>query len=149
MEKVIIVTQMLIRKPAKEVFEAFIDPAITTKFWFTKSSGKLEEGQTITWQWEMYNVATDVLVKEIIPHQKISMQWGKPATTVDYEFTAVDQHSTYVEIKNYGFDLDADEMIKAVMDNTGGFTTVLDGAKAYLEHGLQLNLVADKFPHKG
>gem|GEM_PF-6143995 len=28
-----------------------------------------------------------------------------------------------------------------------GFTTVLDGLKAYLEHNLQLNLIADKFPH--
>lgn len=30
-------TGMLIRKPVAEVFEAFIDPNITTKFWFTRS----------------------------------------------------------------------------------------------------------------
>jgi len=30
--------EMLIRKPVEEVFEAFIDPAITSKFWFTKGS---------------------------------------------------------------------------------------------------------------
>ncbi len=148
MEKVVIVTQMLIRKPAKEVFEAFIDPDITTKFWFTKSSGKLEEGKTVTWEWEMYNVSNEVSVKEIIADKKIATQWGQPATNVDYEFTAVSADSTYVEIKSYGFNLDTDELIKAVMDNTGGFTTVLDGAKAYLEHGIQLNLVGDKFPHR-
>jgi len=34
------------------------------------------------------------------------------------------------------------------MNNTGGFTTVLDGLKAYLEHHIKLNLVADKFPGK-
>jgi len=28
--------EMLIRKPLDEVFEAFVDPTITTKFWFTK-----------------------------------------------------------------------------------------------------------------
>jgi len=39
--------QMLIRKPVAEVFEAFVDPAITTKFWFTESSGRLEPGKTI------------------------------------------------------------------------------------------------------
>jgi uncharacterized protein YndB with AHSA1/START domain len=33
--------QMLIRKPAETVFQAFIDPKITTNFWFTKSSGLL------------------------------------------------------------------------------------------------------------
>ncbi|WP_199136621.1 SRPBCC family protein [Pedobacter sp. ASV12] len=148
MEKVVIIAQMLIRKPAREVLEAFIDPAITTKFWFTKSSGKLEEGKTVTWEWEMYNVSNEVSVKEIIVDKKIATQWGQPATNVDYEFTAVSADSTYVEIKSYGFNLDTDELIKAVMDNTGGFTTVLDGAKAYLEHGIQLNLVGDKFPHR-
>ena len=33
---------MLIRRPPEDVFEAFADPAITTRFWFTKSSGRLE-----------------------------------------------------------------------------------------------------------
>lgn len=36
--------QMLIRKPVAEVFEAFIDPAITKYFWFTKGSNRLEKG---------------------------------------------------------------------------------------------------------
>ena len=34
-------TQMLIRNPISIVFQSFIDPAITTKFWFTKSSVQL------------------------------------------------------------------------------------------------------------
>jgi uncharacterized damage-inducible protein DinB len=33
--------EMLIRKPVAEVFEAFVNPAVTTKFWFTKSIGDL------------------------------------------------------------------------------------------------------------
>jgi hypothetical protein len=33
-----------------------------------------------------------------------------------------------------------------VTGSTEGFTLVLAGAKAYLEHGLQLKLVADRFP---
>lgn len=45
--------QMLIRKPVSTVFQAFLDPTITTNFWFTKSSGKLEVGKTVTWEWEM------------------------------------------------------------------------------------------------
>jgi len=40
---------MMIRKPVATVFQAFIDPSVTTRFWFTKSSGKLEAGKTITW----------------------------------------------------------------------------------------------------
>ncbi|WP_449398004.1 hypothetical protein [Chryseobacterium wanjuense] len=41
--------QMLIRKPVEDVFNAFINPEVTTNFWFTKSTGKLEEGKTVTW----------------------------------------------------------------------------------------------------
>src|SRR5690242_3113948 len=123
-------TQMLIRKPAAAVFQAFLDPTITTNFWFTQSSGPLEIGKTITWEWEMYGVSTKVLVKDIIPNKKISIEWGEPATNVDFEFTALTQETTYVVIKNYGFRETGDELISVIKDSTGGFTTVLDGLKA-------------------
>lgn len=139
--------QMMIRKPASEVFQAFIDPAITTKFWFTKSSGRLEVGKTITWEWEMYNASGDVKVNEIVQDKKISFEWDDPATTVDFEFTALTDKTTYVVIKNYGFSQTGDDLIVAINNNTGGFTTVLDGLKAYLEYGIELNLVKDKFPN--
>ncbi|SEL79659.1 SRPBCC family protein [Parapedobacter koreensis] len=138
--------QMMIRKPLETVFQAFIDPDVTTRFWFTKSSGKLEVGKTITWVWEMYNVSDDVTVKEIIPAKKISIEWDNPATTVDFEFTAVTDENTYVVIRNYGFQQTGDDLIRTIKDNTGGFTTVLDGLKAWLEFGIELNLVRDKFP---
>ena len=142
----IVETQMMIRKPISTVFHAFIDPAITTKFWFTRSSGLLEEGKTITWEWEMYGVSAHVVVKEIIPNQKIATVWGDPAVAVDYEFTSLGEDKTYVVIRSYGFPQTGNELMEVVKDNTGGFTTVLDGLKAYLEHNLQLNLVGDKFP---
>lgn len=138
--------QMLIRKPVSEVFQAIIDPTITTNFWFTKSSGQLEVGKTVNWEWEMYGISTNVLTKEIIPNKLISTEWGDPARTVDYEFTALTDETTYVVIKNYGFTEMGDDLIRAVQDNTGGFTTVLDGMKAYLEHHIKLNLIADKYP---
>src|SRR5579871_2928990 len=37
--------EMLIRRPVAEVFEAFINPEITTKSWFTHSSGKKERSK--------------------------------------------------------------------------------------------------------
>ncbi|SHG34344.1 Uncharacterized conserved protein YndB, AHSA1/START domain [Chryseobacterium oranimense] len=139
--------QMLIRKPVEDVFEAFINPEITTKFWFTKSTGKLEKGKTITWEWEMYNVKSDVFVHEIIPNRLIKTEWGDPAVNADYEFTAMEK-GTLVIIKSYGFSQTGEDLLKIINDNTGGFTTVLDGCKAYLEHGIKLNLIEDKFPAK-
>jgi uncharacterized protein YndB with AHSA1/START domain len=49
--------QMLIRRPVATVFDAFVDPAVTTKFWFTKSSGRLEPGKDLRWDWEMYGAS--------------------------------------------------------------------------------------------
>lgn len=138
--------QMLIRKPVAEVFEAFIDPERTKNFWFTKGSGRLEVNKKITWEWEMYNVSTTVVAKEILPGQKISIEWDDPATMVDFNFQPLNEASTYVTIKHYGFAKTGDELLKEIKDSTGGFTTVLDGLKAFLEHGLRLNLIADKFP---
>lgn len=139
---------MLIRKPVAAVFRAFIDPAITIHFWFTKSSGILETGKTVTWSWEMYGASTEVVVQEIIPDKQIKILWGEPATTVQFSFTALTPETTYVVISNTGFQQSGNELIEIIKDNTAGFTTVLDGLKAYLEHGIQLNLVADKFPGK-
>jgi uncharacterized protein YndB with AHSA1/START domain len=48
-------TGMLIRKPVGQVFEAFIDPEITRNFWFSKSTGRLDENDEVLWTWEMYN----------------------------------------------------------------------------------------------
>lgn len=146
--KPIVETQMLIRRPSAEVFNAFIDPEITTRFWFTRSNGKLEEGKTITWHWEMYGVSDEVQVKEIKPNQKISITWGNPVSTVDFLFEEMPAHSTYVTIKNYDLPYDGEQLIEQIKDLTGGFTTVLDGAKAWLEHHIKLHLIEDKFPHR-
>ncbi|MEF9478126.1 SRPBCC domain-containing protein [Chryseobacterium sp. 1B4] len=67
--------QMLIRKSVEDVFEAFINPEVTTNFWFTKSTGRLEEGKTVTWEWEMYGVKNVVKVHQIIPNQLIRTEW--------------------------------------------------------------------------
>lgn len=138
--------QMMIRKPASEVFEAFINPEITRNFWFTKGSGKLSEGKTVRWEWEMYNISTKVIAKEIVANKKIIIEWDEPSTTVEFNFKALGDNSTYITIKHYGFNKTGDDLLKAIKDSTGGFTTVLDGLKAYLEHHINLNLIRDKFP---
>jgi hypothetical protein len=48
---------MLIRRPVEEVFNAFVDPTVTTRFWFSRSSGQLAPGKTVTWYWDQYGVS--------------------------------------------------------------------------------------------
>src|SRR5882762_4824616 len=83
----VVKTEMLIRKPVAEVFEAFVNPAITTRFWFTKGSGRLEAGKQIRWDWEMYNVSVQVNVKAIEKNARILIEWsaqGHAPTTVEW-----------------------------------------------------------------
>lgn len=139
---------MLIRRPAAEVFEAFIDPAITSRFWFTKSTGRLEPGKHVTWTWEMYDVSIEVDVKEIERGKRIVVEWGNygAMTTVEWVFTRFQDDATYVTITNSGFQGDGDKVMKDALDSTGGFTWVLAGLKALLEHNIELNVIADAFP---
>jgi uncharacterized protein YndB with AHSA1/START domain len=140
--------EMLIRKPVDQVFEAFIDPTITTRFWFTKSSGKLEAGKQVEWKWEMYDVSIKVDVKAIEKNKRIVVEWPglKGQRTVEWVFTPRPDDSTFVSITNKGFGGDEAEVVRQAIDSTEGFTIVLAGLKALLEHDINLNLVADRFP---
>lgn len=140
--------QLLIRKPVAEVFRAFVDPAVTTRFWFTEASGPLEEGSTVTWHWKMYGVSAEVKVTQLVPNKLIATEWAGPAPNVEYHFEALTEDTTYVVIRNFPFTQSGDELLTLVKDNTAGFTSVLDGLKAWLEHGIALNLVRDKFPQR-
>jgi len=138
--------QMLIRKPVDKVFEAFINPSITKNFWFTKGSDRLEVDKKVTWEWEMYNISTTVIPKEIVQNHKIVFEWDNTTKTVEIHFKELGDDSTFVTITESGFSQTGDELIAAIKEATGGFTTVLDGLKAFMEHKIKLNLIADKFP---
>ena len=138
--------QMLVRRPLDEVFEAFVDPAITTRFWFTGSSGKLDPGAKVTWEWEMYGVSADVHVRSIERPSRILIEWGEPATTVEWQFAPLGAEATLVRISNTGFRGTQEEIVGMALDSMGGFTLVLAALKAWLEHGIALNLVADRDP---
>ncbi|HEX2897358.1 MAG TPA: SRPBCC family protein [candidate division Zixibacteria bacterium] len=140
--------EMLIRKPVAEVFEAFINPAITSKFWFTKGSGRLETGKQIQWDWEMYSFSLRVNVKAIEPNKRIVIEWltDNTPTTVEWIFTPLEVDTTFVSITNTGFKGDDDAVVRQALDSTEGFNLVLAGLKALLEHNIILNLVLDRFP---
>lgn len=137
--------QMLIRRPAAKVCEAFVDPSVTTKFWFTKSSGRLEPGKTVTWSWDMYGVSAPVRVLDLVDGRRILVEWGDPATTVEWAFDDRGD-STLVVVVNSGFQGSDDDKVARALDSAGGFSFVLAALKAWLEHGIQLNIVADHHP---
>ncbi len=141
---------MLIRRPIEEVYEAFINPEVTSMFWFTAGSGKLIEGESVTWSWETYNLTIPVEVIRVVPNENIVVNWGegRMKSTVAWEFKSLGDSKTFVTIINSNFKLTPKELSLQIVDSTGGFTMVLAGCKAWLEHFVQLNLVADKLPEE-
>ncbi len=138
---------MLIRRPAAEVFEAFADPAITARFWFSRGSGRLERGARVRWDWEMYGAGTDVLVKAIEPGRLILIDWDLEAPTeVEWRFEARGPDLTWVTAENRGFHGTDDEKVARALDSTGGFALVLAGAKIWLEQGIEPGFVLDRHP---
>jgi uncharacterized protein YndB with AHSA1/START domain len=137
---------LLIRRPVADVFEAFVDPAITTRFWFTEASGRLETGAEVQWTWSMYGASTDVRVKLIEPNHRIQIHWDLRAnpTEVEWAFKARGGQ-TFVEVVNRGFG-EGDEQVSKALDAAGGFALVLGGAKIWLEHGIERRFVLDRHP---
>jgi uncharacterized protein YndB with AHSA1/START domain len=121
---------------------------ITTKFWFTKGSGRLEAGKQVQWDWEMYSISIAVTAKTIEPKKRIVIEWPgySGPTTVEWRFAPQKDGTTFVSITESGFTGDGEELVKQVTDSTQGFSLVLAGLKALLEHNVRLNLVADRYP---
>jgi uncharacterized protein YndB with AHSA1/START domain len=139
--------QMLIRKPVGQVFEALVDPAITSRFWFSKSSGRLDPGKRTRWDWEMYGHHTEVDVKEIEENKRILIEWNGPDNPSLVEWTfEVKGENTFVIVKNWGFGGNAQEIMAQAIDSTGGFSFVLAALKVFLEHGIEPNFIVDHDP---
>lgn len=140
--------QMLFRVPVERVFEAFVNPELTTRFWFTHSSGPLAVGQEVTWEWRQFGASTCVLVQELAKNERIVMEWGDEGkrSTVVWTFTRRGAGAALVEVTNSGFVGTAAEVVAEAIDTSSGFSLVLANAKALLEHGIDLNLINDRFP---
>jgi uncharacterized protein YndB with AHSA1/START domain len=140
--------QMLIRRPVADVFEAFVDPAITTRFWFSKSSGRLKPGARVQWDWEMYGVFTTVDVKAFEDNQRILIEWNGPdhPSTVEWRFDPRGEDRTFVTVENRTFYGEPNAVVAAAIDSMGGFSLLLAALKAFLEHGIELNVVVDHNP---
>jgi uncharacterized protein YndB with AHSA1/START domain len=144
----VVKAHMLIRKPVAEVFEALVDPVITSRFWFSKGSGRLEAGKQVRWDWEMYGVFAHVDVKAIEQHKRILIEWNGPdnPSSVEWTFERKGEGGTFVTVKNWGFGGAADAIVAQAIDSMGGFSLLLASLKAFLEYGIDLNLVADHQP---
>jgi uncharacterized protein YndB with AHSA1/START domain len=124
-------TEMLIRRPAAEVFEAFVNPEITSRFWFTRGSGRLEPGKRVQWTWEMYDFSMEVTVLALEPNRRILIEWpgeGAP-TTVEWTLDPLAEDETFVSIVNAGFTGTGDEVARQAIGPRKGSRWYWRGSK--------------------
>ena len=132
-------TAIQILKPVTEVFEAIVDPNKMSNYFISKSSGRLETGKQIMWQFPEFDMEFPIRVGKIIKHEYISYYWDVEGTEllVEMTLTARAVSSTLVTITEK--DRANDEAgIKWLKGNTEGWANFLACLKAYLEYGINL-----------
>lgn len=104
--QVVAKAEMLIRRPIAEVFEAFVDPAITARFWFSRGDARLEAGKRLRWHWDMYGVSQEIEVKDLQTNRRILIEWpngDSNPSQVEWLFEVLPGAGTFVSIRNSGF----------------------------------------------
>ncbi|MFK0115222.1 SRPBCC family protein [Streptomyces sp. NPDC090994] len=139
---------MIVRRPPAEVFEAFADPSVTTRFWYSESSGRMVPGAELRWEWAVYGASVQVRVEAVEAGRLIRFAWGDQdqPTLVEMTFAPYAADATLVRVTETGFQGSGDDVVAWLDDTVGGFTTVLCALKALLEHGIELGAVADHHP---
>ena len=136
-----------VHRPPSVVFDAFADAAQMSKFWFTRRDEGLEAGKPVTWYLGSGKdaMAFEVQVRECRQPETIVIEWdnGDEPTRVTWTFEDAGNDATILTIEETGFTGSADEIVARALDSTGGFNQVLIAAKALVEHGVAMNLVAD------
>jgi len=144
-----------IAKPVHEVFEAVADPDQLSHYFTTGGArGRLETGTTVTWDFADFPGAFPVEVVEVVPDQRIVLEWkaneGEPPnveggemteanynTTVTMSFKDLGDGRTLVEIAEEGWRFN-DGALKASYGNCQGWSQMLCALKMWVEHGINL-----------
>ena len=143
-----------VSRPVADVFEAVADPGQLSSYFTTGgSSGRLETGATVTWDFADFPGAFPVEVVEVVPNEKIVLKWeahdgeildGEAdvhagyQTEVTMRFSAVDDgRRTRVEIEEKGWRETAGGLT-ASYNNCMGWSQMLAALKMWVEHKINL-----------
>ena len=134
-----------ISKPIEQVFEAVADPDQLSRYFTTGGAeGRLETGATVTWDFHDFPGAFPVHVIEVVPNERIVLEWkanddaaAPHNTRVAISFEAADDGRTLVAIEESGW-RESDAGLKSAFGNCMGWSQMLCALKMWLEHGINL-----------
>ena len=139
-------TTLQINKPNHEVFEAIIDPEKMSNYFISKSSGRMETGKQLIWQFPEFESDFQIRVDKIEADKYISYYWRIDNTEllVEIALLSVDRNSTVVTVTEKGRK-NNESGINWLKGNTEGWANFLACLKAYLEYGINLRKGAFDF----
>ncbi len=144
-----------IARPVADVFEAVANPDQLSQYFTTGgASARLESGTTVTWDFHDFPGAFPVYVIEVVPNERIVLQWDategeapnveggslEPVeyrTTVTMSFKPLDDGRTLVEIAEEGW-RETQGALQSSYGNCQGWSQMLCALKVWIEHGINL-----------
>ena len=135
---------IIVNRPRHDVFEAVADPKELSAYFTTGgASARLEQGQTVTWDFADFPGAFPVKMTEVVPDEKIVFDWKANEAGTDYQlqvtmrFTEVEEGRTKVEVEEAGWH-ETEAARQASYGNCMGWSQMLCALKAWVEHGINL-----------
>jgi len=134
---------MLIRAPTPDVFNAFLDPAMLTRFWLAHASAPLGEGKSATWEFMVPGVIVETRVREMVQNRRLVLEWpGDETAEIALQQRA--DGTTHIEITSAIKGKTAEDAVASAIEATQGYTLVVSNLKVLLETGKSASLVEDK-----
>jgi uncharacterized protein YndB with AHSA1/START domain len=139
-------TAIQILKPVEEVFEAIVNPTKMSNYFISKSSGRMEEGVQLKWQFPEFDMEFPIRVGKVEKDKYISYYWEVDGIDllVEIKLTSGNSTATIVTITEKSRKND-EGGIKWLKGNTEGWANFLACLKAYLEYGINLRKGAFDF----
>lgn len=135
-----------ISKPIDVVFETIVNPEKMSNYFISKSSGFMEEGKVLIWNFPEFDMDYSVRVGKIEVNKYISYYWNSEIKELFVEISLESQAngSTLVSIRETGMSNDK-EGLKWLSGNSFGWSNFLACLKAYLEYNINLRKGAFDF----
>src|SRR5690606_28016784 len=112
-----------IQKPINEVFEAIVNPEKITNYFISESSGCMETGKELTWEFGDFPGKFPVKVLEVQSDKSVSFVWDE-ATVVNITLEEQPDKSTVVKVTEGKKDLN-EKNLEWCLGNTFGWGNFL------------------------
>ena len=133
--------QMGILKPVHDVFEAIVDPDKMNKYFISKSTGRIENGKTLKWEWEDFDAEHEIKVQKVEQDKLVSFKWDGSGVecVVNITLESKGENKTVVKITEEDWASDFDGA-KRCMGQVEGWTHFLCCLKTFLEYNVNLRV---------